>query len=302
MPVWLCLMVMCLPASAVLAEETSAINEKIIATVNSRKITGRELQLDFFLKQLSASSVSPTKETLIEQLIDRELIRQFLVKRKVKADSILLEQQMKMIRRLVEKKESDLKTVLVAVGLDEESLEEMLSLQIAWKIHVTKTLTEKRIHEYWNEHKSQFDGTEVIASQIFKKLPSDASNEDVATAKQELTELRKRIVAGEITFAAAAKENSDSPSASKGGSLGTFEYAGMVAESIAITAFGMQPGDVSKPFRSRFGLHLLSVEKRVEGELSLEDARSLVVKEISSVMWKEQVARERKTARIRIEP
>ncbi len=302
MRVWLCLAMMCLTASLVLAEETSSINDKIIATVNSQKITGRDLQLDFFLKQLSASTAAPTKDLLVEQLIDRELIRQFLVKRKVKADSRLLEQQLNMIRRLVEEKESDLTTVLEAVGLDEKSLEEMLSLQIAWKIHVTKTLTEKRIHDHWNQHKSQFDGTEVTAAQIFKKLASDASDKDVANALQEFSALRKKIVAGETTFAEAAKKNSDSPSASTGGSLGTFEYTGKVAEPIAAAAFNMQPGEVGKPFRSRFGLHLLSVEKRVEGELSLEDARPIVVKKLSTVMWEEQVARERKTARIRILP
>ena len=60
MRVCFCLMFSCLVVNTTAAQESPDLNDQVIATVNSRKITGRDLQLNFFLKQLSASSTAPS--------------------------------------------------------------------------------------------------------------------------------------------------------------------------------------------------------------------------------------------------
>ncbi|WP_417850357.1 peptidylprolyl isomerase [Thalassoglobus sp.] len=297
MRIWIsCLFLSLLTASADAAEPKNLADE-IVATVNSRKITGKDLQIEFFQKQLAATPTPQTQDQLIEQLIDRELIKQFLKKRNVTAEQVLIDERMNAIRKLVESKGDDLEKVLGSLGLQEDSLVDMIALQLAWNTHVTRTLTESRIQEFWKANKSQFDGTEIKASQIFKRTPTGTSDEE--TLKQ-LKTLREEIVAQKMTFADAAKMHSDSPSGSKGGDLGTFEYYGRVAEPIAAAAFETQPGKISEPFRSPYGLHIVMVHERNDGDHSLEDARAQVVKALSKTLWDEQVARERKNARIQI--
>lgn len=288
--------------SPLTAQSRTSHRERVVATVNGTEITAAELQFDFFEKQLSPGTVKLSEPELIEQLVDRELIRQFLEKQNVTADRILLEQRLNLVRRMVEKKGDDLSQVLLGVGLDEASLERILALHIAWRTFVTQLLTEARINEYWQSHQFQFDGTEVRAAQIFKKIDATMTAAEISQIVQALTKLQQEIELGKLTFAEAAKMYSQSPSGKNGGDLGTFEYFGRVAEPIARAAFETEVGKISAPFQSEYGVHIVTVSQRSAGDLSLEDARPGVMRALADVLWKEQVQHERKTARIQILP
>ncbi|OZG71498.1 molecular chaperone SurA [Hahella sp. CCB-MM4] len=84
---------------------------------------------------------------------------------------------------------------------------------------------------------------------------------DDQAAKATIDELYKRVLAGE-DFAEMAKENSDDAvSASAGGSLDWVSPGEMVPEfeqMVDQTAIGQ----ISKPFRSPYGWHILQVEER----------------------------------------
>lgn len=273
----------------------------VIATVNGKELTAAELKLSFFAKQLSGDNSQQSHQELIQTLIDRELVRQFLAKRKIEADSILVEQRMNVIKSLIEKKKEDLASVLEKSGLTEESLEQLIAQQITWKTYVNSVLTEARIEQFWKENKEQFDGTEVIASQIFKRLIPSAADADIEAATKELAMMKSSIEQSKLSFAEAATQHSESPSGKSGGALGSFEYHGSVAEAIAAAAFGTSPGAISEPFRSRYGMHIVKVQKRIPGDLSLEDARPQVVKVLSEQLWEELVERLRKSSRIQLQ-
>lgn len=291
----------CIPWHCLQAADIKRDPNQEIAVVNSRKITAADLELEFFLKQLDTDQQQETPAELLEYLIDRELIRQFLEKRKVTADSILLERRMNAVRNLVEGKGDNLDEVLGKLGLTETSLQQMLALQIAWDTYVTTTLTESRIKDFWDENRTKFDGTEVEASQIFKRISGTSNREQLVTElTHQLKQLKEQIESSELSFSAAAQKYSDSPSATKGGDLGKFEYYGTVIEPIAKAAFSNKIGEISQPFSSKYGLHIVHTRSRTDGDLSLEDARPQLVRSMSKVLWDEQVARERKTARIRL--
>jgi peptidyl-prolyl cis-trans isomerase SurA len=84
---------------------------------------------------------------------------------------------------------------------------------------------------------------------------------DDATARQQLGELRERILAGE-SFADLAQLNSDDPgSAAEGGDLGWTSPGTFVPEFTEV-AQSLEIGELSAPFRSRFGWHILEVTDR----------------------------------------
>lgn len=80
-------------------------------------------------------------------------------------------------------------------------------------------------------------------------------------AMAQAKELKARIDAGE-DFAALAKQYSDDPgSGANGGDLGWFAHGAMVAE-FDTHAFSLPVGQVSEPFTSTFGVHILKVTEK----------------------------------------
>jgi parvulin-like peptidyl-prolyl isomerase len=81
-------------------------------------------------------------------------------------------------------------------------------------------------------------------------------------AKKKIEDLRAQIVAGKITFADAAKQNSDDKgSGAQGGELGFFGK-GMNVKEFEEAAYALQkPGDLSGPVKSQYGYHLIRLDK-----------------------------------------
>ena len=94
-------------------------------------------------------------------------------------------------------------------------------------------------------------------------LVSTVSGHSNAEAKALIGQLYRRILAGE-DFANIAQEHSEDPgSAKKGGDLG-WASPGTFVPAFEKTLEQLQPGDISPPFRSRFGWHIIqSIETRI---------------------------------------
>ena len=61
-------------------------------------------------------------------------------------------------------------------------------------------------------------------------------------------------------FGAVAMEKSMCPSKKNGGDLGWFGRNMMVKE-FEVAAFGLKPGEISKPIKTQFGWHIIKVEE-----------------------------------------
>jgi peptidyl-prolyl cis-trans isomerase SurA len=82
--------------------------------------------------------------------------------------------------------------------------------------------------------------------------------QDDATTRQRLAELRTRILAGEDFEALASVSSEDPGSASQGGDLGWTSPGTFVPEFEQVLA-GLQEGEISEPFRSQFGWHIVQL-------------------------------------------
>lgn len=86
-------------------------------------------------------------------------------------------------------------------------------------------------------------------------------------ARQELVELREQIIAGE-DFADMAREHSeDVGSMLSGGDLG-WSLPGKFVPAFEAAMDSTDVGDISEPFRSQFGWHILQVEERRQQDMS----------------------------------
>lgn len=104
-------------------------------------------------------------------------------------------------------------------------------------------------------------------------MPNEIRSE--ADAKARIDQVYNKIMNGE-DFAELAKEYSDDPgSGSAGGDLGWVNPGDMVPK-FDQTMQDTQPGSLSKPFKSKFGWHILQVEDRKDTDLGEQVQRNQV--------------------------
>jgi peptidyl-prolyl cis-trans isomerase SurA len=83
--------------------------------------------------------------------------------------------------------------------------------------------------------------------------------EDDATVEQKLSRWREQIVSGKEQFAVFAKTYSQDPgSAVNGGDLGWSEASVFVPEFAGVVA-GLKDGEISQPFRTQYGWHIVQL-------------------------------------------
>lgn len=113
---------------------------------------------------------------------------------------------------------------------------------------------------------------QVRASHLLVRLAEDAGAEDLTAAQEQIDALRARIDAGEPFAELAAEYSEDPGSAVRGGDLGWFDHGRMVPEFEA-AAFALEPGELSGPVRTGFGLHLIRLDdRRAEAEPDFDAA------------------------------
>ncbi|MHB0756204.1 peptidylprolyl isomerase [Polaribacter sp. M15] len=127
---------------------------------------------------------------------------------------------------------------------------------------------------------------EIKAKHILVRTPKIPTPKDTLEAYQKITKIRNRIINGE-SFEKVAEETSEDPSARddkkrgrKGnqGNLGYFSAFKMVYP-FEEAAYNTKVGEVSKPFRTRFGYHILKVDAIRPSKGEVEVAHILLTKE-----------------------
>lgn len=119
--------------------------------------------------------------------------------------------------------------------------------------------------------------TEVRASHILVRLDPNPTAQDTLNAYNKIMSLKARIDKGEDFIAVAkGKGGSEDPSvANNGGDLGFFTAFQMVYQ-FEDMAYKTPVGKVSKPFRTKFGYHILQVTDQRPARGTLETAHIMV--------------------------
>lgn len=269
-----------------------------VALVDGRKITTRDVAFLAELRGEPLVSGAKVPDRVVEEAIDRSLIRQFLAAKKVTAHPELLAQQLQQVEALIRRRQEEPEAFLKRLGYTQEQFEQELALPLAWAEFVQQTVPAAKIRKYFDEHRSEFDGTKIRARHIILQLPKDASPKDLEVRQQRLAALRKEILAGKRDFAAAAREYSESPSKETGGDLGVIPFRGRIPASVAQAAFRLQAGEITEPVVSPFGVHLVLVEERIPGQLSLEDARPQILEAFGKELWEQTAKQQRGKVKI----
>lgn len=95
-----------------------------------------------------------------------------------------------------------------------------------------------------------------------------------AAARERLLTMKRRIESGQADFAALARASSQDGSAAEGGDLG-WSSPGQFVPEFEEVLDGLQPGQLSDPIVSRFGVHLIQLIERRRYSLSPREQRDM---------------------------
>ena len=132
--------------------------------------------------------------------------------------------------------------------------------------HVLKVLTQRHV---------ELPPPTVTQTEVRHILLRADTEAERAAAAQRLAALRARIVSGQISFEAAAREVSQDGSARDGGRLG-WAAPGLFVPEFEQAMEALPPGQVSEPVATRFGVHLIEVLQRREVALTEREQRDRI--------------------------
>jgi peptidyl-prolyl cis-trans isomerase SurA len=139
----------------------------------------------------------------------------------------------------------------------------LLSKVVNFEVKTNIVITDREILDYYEANKDRFGSMEKRhIRQIFFPAPKDNALRASLEARAEDT--IQRIQRGE-DFSKLATELSEDKGRQFGGDLGYISRGSAIKE-IEDVAFSLNVGDVSKPFWSPAGLHIIKLEDKIDAD------------------------------------
>lgn len=260
--------------TGVSAQETDGfVVDKIIAKVDNYILIQSELERAY--QDYLTNGGSPSPEIRCQYLA--MLVRNKLMLAKAEIDSVV-----------VLDAEVDLNTqnrmdmILAQSGSTPDQLEQLYGKTLEQlRMELREQIREQMIvSKMEDEMTSGITVTPAEVKRFFNKIPKDSlpyfsagvqvaqivkiaevSSEQKNKTRGELIDVRNQLLAG-ADFATVAKKYSDDPSVlSNGGDMGWSARGRMVPEYEAM-AFRLKPKEISMPFESPFGMHIMQLMER----------------------------------------
>jgi hypothetical protein len=273
----------------------------VAATVNGQPIPESAVQRALQLQRVPPARHAEARPSVIDFLVDKALIDQYLVQLKIDVEKKDLDSRLEQIKADIVKQGQTVEKVLKDLLLTEPELRAEVGADLRWEKFVDRQGTEAELRKFFDANRESFDGSQVRARHILLTPPS-ADAKAVEQAKAQLEAFRKqveeaaaaavtkapagadplarekaRIEALEQAFAGLAREHSACPTKKNGGDVDWFPRTGGMVEPFARAAFAVKPYQMTEVVRTQFGLHLILVTERRPGrDVKFEDVKAEV--------------------------
>jgi peptidyl-prolyl cis-trans isomerase C len=177
----------------------------------------------------------------------------------------------------------------LALGIGDVSDENFVDELIAADVNIPKA-TQEDCRNYYDQNLDKFCTTPLLAVKhiLLAADPEDEMGRIEATDKAKL--LIRQLQQDESQFARLAEAHSRCPSAKTGGQLGQITRGQTVPE-FERQLFCCEPGLVLKPMESRYGIHVVAIDHRVEGrQLTFEMAEERIADYLNEKVRRKAIA------------
>lgn len=203
----------------------------------------------------------------LETLIDRRLQLQAAKKLDISVSNEEVKEAIEGIKKKYNLSDKDFNESLKAEGMSIDEYRKRLAEQIILSKVVNQQVRSKIIvsEEEINEYLLKNKGSSYRIRQILIKKTKDRDKDSMLAKAQEAL---SRIRAGE-DFSAVAFSLSEDPSAKTGGELGMIKKELLSREFLDVLS-RMNVGDVSEPFWTDRGLHIIKLDEKIEAKTEEE--------------------------------
>jgi len=254
-------------------ENEGFVVDKIIAKVDNYIVIKSELERAY--QDYLTNGGSPSQQAKCQYLA--MLVRNKLMLAKAEIDSVMVldaevdlntQNRMDMILSQSGRTENELEALYgktmeqIRLELREQIREQMVVSKMEEEMTKDIVVTPSEVKRFFSKIPKDslpYFSASVEVAQIVKIAKVSEAQEN--NTRTELTGLRNRVLSGE-DFATLAKKYSDDPSViSNGGEMGWSGRGRMVPEYEAM-AFKLKPNEISMPFKSPFGFHIMQLIER----------------------------------------
>lgn len=220
------------------------------------------------LNQINASD-----RQVLEQFITDKLLELEIREAGIKVSDGDVEQYVEQIKAKNQLTDEDLKTALAREGQTlasyrvsvkgELEKSEIINRQVRAKV----TITNEDIERYYKANSKKYRADDrARIRHILLSLPENPAPDGVQAAQAKAADLYKRIRAGE-DFGQLAREFSDGAGHADGGDIGWVKRGTLIGGIEEIAFEKLAVGQVSEPFRTSMGIHIVKLEARETGSL-----------------------------------
>lgn len=284
------------------AEPSEPAAPEAVARVGSMVVTRQQYEGALVRTNVVALPAGPQRQTaeaaVLEQLVNETLLRQAVEQAEIVAEPAAVEAQLQRLRADVERRGGDFAEALARTGRDEALFREQIALELALKKFAESRITPAVVAKHFEQHRRELDGSIVRVSHIVLRPDLGRGDEAIADCLQRAAAIRTRILQGELTFAAAAKAYSAGPSRRQDGDLGYLPRRGVAHEEFAKQAFAVAKGDMSQPFATPSGIHILRVTDSQPGSLTFIRLRPQIEQTLAQELIRDTVAAGRRATAI----
>lgn len=270
---WAFGVLMSLTAFAAEAQETGFVVDEIVAKVDNYIVLKSDLERAY--QDYLANGGSPDERVRCQYLA--MLIRSKLMMAKAEIDSVVVldaevdqntQNRMNMILSQSGRTVDELEQIYgktmeqIRLELREQIREQMIVSKMEDEIASDVKVTPAEVRRFFNgipKDSLHYFSASVEVGQIVKVASVDETQKNAT--KSELIDLRNQLLAG-ADFATLARKHSHDPSViSNGGDMGWVGRGRMVPEYEAV-AFRLKPNEISMPFETAFGIHIMQLLER----------------------------------------
>lgn len=248
----------------------------ILARVQGREITAAEVEFE----AAAALERFPLEEQLrqrlrdqwVDLLIERELVLSYLERTGAAASADDVDLTLRRFAKQLESQDGSLPKHLASLGLSEAQFRRSLLWKLSWRSYVERYTTPAHLERFFEKQRPHFDGGKRRVAQIFWKLDPAATASERQAVLDKADALRRELAENKLTFAAAARQHSQAPTAAEGGEIGWIERRGAMPETFSQAAFELAVGAVGGPVESPAGVHLVQCLEIKPGERAWREA------------------------------
>ncbi len=256
--------------------------DKIAAVVGDQIILVSEVdfQMQMFLMQQGQKNIGVEQADSLRGLILQQMIADKLMLVEAQKDTTIhvtndqveeaLQQKIEELKsRFPTQKDFEAQMQLEGLNLRElkakfrrEVKNQLIRDQYVSKFLSKVNVTSIEVKDFYNRYKDSLPSQPEAIKLAHILIPIEPSGATLDTALAKAQKVKKLLDEGGDFTALAQLYSEDKGTASSGGDLGYFER-GTYLKEFEDKAFSMKPGEISEPFKTNLGYHIIKVEDKL---------------------------------------